>query len=53
MVVAWRQEVIDLSRATGLDVGPEVWTSGSLNAFFALGPDAWETTRAQLQQDGD
>ncbi len=49
MVVAWHREVIDLSRATGLDVGSEVWTSGSLNAFFDLGPDAWARTRAQLQ----
>jgi fumarylacetoacetase len=49
VVVAWRHEVIDLVHATGLDVGPEVWASGSLNAFFALGPDAWAATRAQLQ----
>jgi fumarylacetoacetase len=49
VVVAWGDEVIDLALAGGLDVGPEVWTSGSLNAFFQLGPDAWATTRAQLQ----
>jgi fumarylacetoacetase len=49
VVVAWRDHVIDLTRATGLDVGREVWASGSLNAFFALGPEAWDRTRAQLQ----
>jgi fumarylacetoacetase len=49
VVVAWHDQVIDLTRAVGLDVGPEVWQSGSLNAFFALGPDAWDRTRAQLQ----
>jgi fumarylacetoacetase len=49
VVVAWHDEAIDLSRATRLDVGPEIWTSGSLNAFFDLGPDAWARTRAQLQ----
>ena len=41
--------VLDLSRLDGLDVGPEVWTSGSLGAFFALGPDAWATTHAQVE----
>jgi len=49
VVVAWRDEVVDLAEAGGLDVGREVWTSGSLNAFFALGPDAWARTRGQLQ----
>jgi fumarylacetoacetase len=49
VVVAWHDHVIDLTLATGLDVGPEVWASGSLNAFFALGPEAWDLTRAQLQ----
>jgi fumarylacetoacetase len=52
VVVAWHDEVIDLTRASGLDVGPDVWGSGSLNAFFALGPDAWARTRAQLQAAG-
>jgi fumarylacetoacetase len=51
VVVAWQDEVIDLSRAAGLDVGSEIWTSGSLNAFFTLGPDAWAQTRAQLQSN--
>jgi hypothetical protein len=49
VVVAWGDQVIDLTRATGLDVGREVWASGSLNAFFALGPEACDRTRAQLQ----
>jgi len=47
--VAFGEEVIDLASAEGLDVGPDVWTSGSLNAFMALGPDAWSHTRSQLQ----
>jgi fumarylacetoacetase len=50
VVVAYGDQVIDLASVEGLDVGPEVWTSGSLNAFMALGPDAWARTRAQLQQ---
>ena len=49
VVVALGDEVIDLASAEGLDVDPEVWTSGSLNAFMALGPDAWADTRARLQ----
>jgi fumarylacetoacetase len=49
VVVAFGDEVIDLASAQGLDVGPKVWTSGSLNAFMALGPDAWAHTRSQLQ----
>jgi fumarylacetoacetase len=49
VVVAWGDEVIDLARAVGLDVGPDVWASGSLNAFFDLGPEAWAVTRSQLQ----
>ena len=49
VVVALGDEVIDLAEAEGLDVDREVWRSGSLNAFFALGPDAWNRTRAQLR----
>jgi fumarylacetoacetase len=49
VVVAWGDQVVDLTRASGLGVGPDVWGSGSLNAFFALGPDAWNVTRQQLQ----
>ena len=45
MVVAWQDQVIDLAQAEGWTSAPEVWTSGSLNAFFALGPDAWARTR--------
>jgi fumarylacetoacetase len=53
VVVAWHDEVIDLSRAEGLDVGREVWQSGSLNAFFELGPEAWGHTRSQLRAVAD
>lgn len=49
VVVALGDEVIDLSEAEGLDVDRGVFRSGSLNAFFALGPDAWSRTRAQLR----
>lgn len=48
VVVAWGDLVADLAALGGLDVGPEVWTSGSLDAFLALGPDAWAATRAAL-----
>jgi fumarylacetoacetase len=50
VVVAYGDQVVDLASVEGLDVGPEVWTSGSLNAFMALGPEAWARTRAQLRQ---
>lgn len=50
VVVAYGGQVLDLASVDGLDVGPEVWTSGSLNAFMALGPEAWARTRAQLQK---
>jgi fumarylacetoacetase len=49
VVVAWGDQVVDLTRASGLDVGRDVWGSGSLNAFFSLGPEAWSLTRQQLQ----
>jgi fumarylacetoacetase len=49
VVVAWGDAVVDLATLGGLDVGADVWTSGSLNAFFAEGPEAWALTRAQLQ----
>jgi fumarylacetoacetase len=49
VVVALGDEVLDLALASGLEIGSEVWTTGSLNAFLALGPDAWDRTRAQLQ----
>ncbi|HTZ09083.1 MAG TPA: fumarylacetoacetate hydrolase family protein [Acidimicrobiales bacterium] len=49
VVVAYGDQVVDLASLVGLDVGPEIRTSGSLNAFMALGPDAWARTRAQLQ----
>ncbi len=49
VLVAWRDEVLDLVHAEGLDVGRDVWASGSLNAFFDLGPAAWATTRSQLR----
>lgn len=40
---------VDLSVLRGLEVGPEVWGSGSLDALFALGPDAWAATRRDLR----
>jgi fumarylacetoacetase len=40
---------VDLAAAEGLDVGREVFASGSLDAFLALGPEAWALTRAQLE----
>jgi fumarylacetoacetase len=48
-VVAWGREVIDLARLPGLDVGPEVFSTGSLNPFMGLGPEAWALTRDQLR----
>jgi len=50
VVVAHGDEVIDLASVPGLGVEPAVWTSGSLNAFMALGPDAWAHTRRRLQE---
>jgi fumarylacetoacetase len=32
----------------GPDVPGDVWTSGSLNAFMGLGPDAWAATRRRI-----
>jgi 2-keto-4-pentenoate hydratase/2-oxohepta-3-ene-1,7-dioic acid hydratase in catechol pathway len=48
VVVAAGREVIDLSLMDGFDVDRQVFRSGSLNQFIALGPDAWARTRAQL-----
>ena len=48
VVVAWGEEVVDLVRLPGLEVGPDVFSSGSLNRFMQLGPDAWRRTREQL-----
>lgn len=48
VVVAWGHEVVDLTAVSGLDVGTEVFGSGSLNRFMALGPEAWYRTRSQL-----
>jgi fumarylacetoacetase len=50
VVVAYGDDVVDLVRAEGLDVGREVWASGSLDAYMALGPGAWARTRSQLQE---
>jgi fumarylacetoacetase len=50
VVVAYGDQVIDLASVDGLEVAPAVWTSGSLDAFMALGPEAWAHTRSQLQQ---
>jgi fumarylacetoacetase len=49
VVVAWGDEVVDLFRFEGLDVSRDVFGSGSLNAFMALGPDAWSLTRRQIE----
>jgi fumarylacetoacetase len=40
---------VDLARVPMPDVDPEVWTSGSLNAFFALGPETWSRVHQQVQ----
>jgi fumarylacetoacetase len=48
VVVARGDEVVDLARFQGLDVGPDIWTSGSLDRFMALGPDAWSRTYRQI-----
>ena len=48
VVVAWGEEVVDLARFDGLDVGREVFITGRLNEFMALGPEAWALTRRQL-----
>lgn len=47
-VVAWGDEVVDLTLLPGLDVGADVFGAGSLNPFMRLGPDAWSLTRTQL-----
>jgi len=48
VVVANGTDVIDLAVLGGLEVGVEVFSSGSLNAFMALGPEAWLTTRTEI-----
>ena len=48
VVVAWRHEVLDLSRFEGLDVGRELFTCGRLNEYMSLGPEAWSLTRRQV-----
>jgi fumarylacetoacetase len=48
VVVAFGSHAIDLARLSGLTVPPEVFASGSLNAFMALGRDAWDRTRAEI-----
>ena len=50
VVVAWGDEVVDLAGLAGLDVGPDIFSAGSLNPFMALGPDAWARTRDQLRR---
>lgn len=50
VVVAFGEGMVDLATLDGLDVDRSVFASGSLNRFFALGPDAWARTRTQLQQ---
>jgi fumarylacetoacetase len=48
VVVAYGSFAIDLAALGGLSVPDEVLTSGSLNAFMALGPEAWSATRAEI-----
>lgn len=50
VVVALGDSVIDLAQLSGLDVGGEVWTTGSLAELWALGPPAWTRTRQQLRE---
>ena len=44
--VRFEDSVIDLYAA----LGDEVFATGSLNAFMARGREAWDSTRAELQQ---
>lgn len=48
VLVAHRSGVVDLATVEGLSVPRQVFASGSLNAFMALGADAWERTRAEI-----
>jgi fumarylacetoacetase len=50
VVVRWGDDVVDLSKAEGIEVEREVFSSGSLDAFLALGPELWERTRTQLER---
>ena len=50
VVVAYGEEVVDLTRFEGLDVAREVFATGSLNEFMSLGPEVWAATRAQLSE---
>ncbi|MHB1786309.1 MAG: fumarylacetoacetate hydrolase family protein, partial [Acidimicrobiales bacterium] len=50
VVVALGDSVIDLAQLSGLDVGGEVWTAGSLAELWALGSPAWARTRQQLRE---
>jgi fumarylacetoacetase len=50
VVVAAGDEAVDLARFEGLDVGREVFTTGRLNDFMALGPEAWSATRRQIAE---
>ena len=53
VVVAWRDQALDLARFEGLDVGREVFGAGSLGPFMALGPEAWSLTRRQVAARAD
>ena len=56
VVVAIGDHALDLAALDALgaldddapDVPGQVWTSGSLNAFMGLGPDAWASTRHRI-----
>lgn len=50
VVVAYRDQVIELASAGDLGVDPAVWRTGSLNAFLSLGPQAWQQVRRGLRE---
>lgn len=49
VVVAYGDELIDLFALGGLGVRREVFSSGSLNAFMALGRESWREVRGRLR----
>jgi fumarylacetoacetase len=49
VLLAQGDQTIDLARVPAVGVDPQVWASGSLNAFFALGPQTWSAVYERLQ----
>jgi fumarylacetoacetase len=49
VLFAHGERTIDLAQLPALDVDPDIWKSGSLNAFLTLGPDAWAHVYQQVQ----